>query len=224
MAKQEAQGFKEQFVFVRKETPDEKDKNRLGDLVKKNFSKITGKIGMGFMTKIVNMLQQFDKIFKDGGNLGTFYDKMDRSNLWENDFMRNNDMEIDFLESQKAQQDVNNLYTAEVQTSRFYMDIKLEKPHLLDENNTNDAEKLANLKFMNKIESSQQAPLPTFARILKNQLFLNELRFTDEMAQGLSDYLLAVKGYPSKITKTLCIDNCNMKDGQFAQILKGVQS
>lgn len=103
MAKQEAQGFKEQFVFVRKETPDEKDKNRLGDLVKKNFSKITGKIGMGFMTKIVNMLQQFDKIFKDGGNLGTFYDKMDRSNLWENDFMRNNDMEIDFLESQKAQ-------------------------------------------------------------------------------------------------------------------------
>lgn len=53
---------------------------------------------------------------------------------------------------------------------------------MLDENNTNDAEKLANLKFMNKIESSQQAPLPTFARILKNQLFLNELRFTDEMA------------------------------------------
>ena len=74
---------------------------------------------------------------------------------------------------------------------------------------------------MNQIEKGQQAPLPTFARILKNQLFLSELRFTDEMAQALSDYLVAVKDYPSKITKSFYVDNCNMKDGQLAQILKG---
>lgn len=86
-------------MFIKRETPDiERDKNQLGKLVKKNFQKINKKIDMGFMTKIVNMLKQFETIFKEG-NVGTFYDRMDRANLWENDFMRNNDMEINFLES-----------------------------------------------------------------------------------------------------------------------------
>ena len=44
------------------------------------------------------------------------------------------------------------------------------------------------------------------------------------MAQGLSDYLNAVKGNSQKITKALYVDNCNMKDGQLAQILQGLES
>lgn len=45
-----------------------------------------------------------------------------------------------------------------------------------------------------------------------NQLFLNEIVISDEMAQGLSEYLKAMKSHPDKIAKALFIENCSMRD------------
>lgn len=144
------------------------------------------------MTKMVNMLKQFENIF-GRSDLGVFYKKMNKANLWANDYMRHNDLEINFLDNQKSLNDINTLYVTEVQTTQFYTDLKKEKVHRLEPSQT---EKLANLEFMNKLEKAYQTTLPTFARMVKNQLILSELRFTDEMAQGLADYLQAVKDNP----------------------------
>lgn len=206
--KEEEQGYKEQFVFVRKDTPE--DMKKLATTVKKNFHKVVGqKIDIGFMTKIVNMLKQLELIFQDD-NIGEFYDKFPRDNLWENDFLRHNDMPMDFLDNQKKLFEVNTLYNTEVQIKQFYNDLKREQTHLLEEGQT---QKLANLNFKTTLEKAYQTTLPTFARLIKNQLFLNEVLFTDEMASGLSEYLAAVKIFPDKIAKAFYVDNCNMKDG-----------
>lgn len=42
------------------------------------------------------------------------------------------------------------------------------------------------------------------------------------MSLALSQYLKAIKDSPDKRVKCLSIDNCSMKDAQFAQILEGI--
>ena len=85
-----------------------------------------------------------------------------------------------------------------------------------------DLEKMANLNYLENYTKMKQVPVPTFAHIQKNCLFLNELRFNDEMSLALSQYLKAIKDSPEKRVKCLSIDNCSMKDAQFAQILEGI--
>lgn len=62
---------------------------------------------------------------------------------------------------------------------KYYSDLKMGEPHRLEENS---AEKMANLRYMSQLEKAYQTGLPTFARQDKNELFLSELRFSDEMA------------------------------------------
>ena len=102
------------------------------------------------MTKIGNMLKQFEAIFKDD-NLGEFYVKMNHKNLWENEFYRNFEMDMSFLKSQQELKDVSGLYTKDVQTKQFYAYAKNEKLMMLD---GSQAEKLANLNYMTKLDKA----------------------------------------------------------------------
>ena len=112
--------------------------------------------------------------------------------------------------------DLNNLYTTEVEKMKYYHDLKMGESHNID---NNSAEREANLQFMINLEKSYQVCLPTFARQDKNELFLSELKFSDQMATSLSEYLLAVKPNTSRLIKGLYIYNCNMTDKQLSSIL-----
>lgn len=73
---------------------------------------------------------------------------------------------------------------------KYYRDLKLGEPQSLDEDHVK--EKIAHLQFMSNMEKAYQVSLPTFARQDHNELFLSEVRFTDSMAQSLSQYLTTV--------------------------------
>lgn len=62
------------------------------------------------------------------------------------------------------------------------------------------------------LEKGYQPSLPTFAKMKNHELFLNEIVITNEMAQGLADYIKVTKKFPDKIVKGLIIENCNMRD------------
>ena len=130
--------------------------------------------------------------------VGVFYAKISKNNLWENDYLRDNDIAIEFGDKHKHKKlhDFNSLYNTDVQTRIFYKDIKVKRTHLLEESET---EKMASLNFQNKLERGFQRSLTTFAKMNKNELFLSEIVITDEMAQGLSDYLKDMKSHPDKI-------------------------
>ena len=69
-----------------------------------------------------------------------------------------------------------------------------------------------------------EKPLPTFAKFNQNCLFLSEFRISDNMAEALKSYLIFTKNDPSRIVKKLYIDDCGMRDHQFAEILKGISA
>ena len=131
--KEEKQGYKEHFVFVHdREEIQGGGKKSLKKLLRKNYNKIVDKkMDMALMTKRVNMLKQFETIFGKT-TLGVFYMKKTKANLWANHYMRHNDMEISFLNNQKKLNDVNNLYVSEVQSSKFYTDLKTEQVNRLE--------------------------------------------------------------------------------------------
>lgn len=106
------------------------------------------------------------EIIFDEANIGLFYSKMgNQGNLWKNDYLRINDMDMDFVENTNNLNDVNDLYNTEVQTKQYYVDLKVENPNRLEEGET---EKRANLNFMSKLEKAYQTSLPTFVKIKKN--------------------------------------------------------
>ena len=105
---------------------------------------------------------------------------------------------------------------------KYYSDLKNGESHHSDDEDA--AEKRANLLHMNLLQKAYQVSLPTFASQENNELFLSELHFTDEMAEGLSEYLTAVKMATHRRVKGLSVYNCNMSDKQLALILQGINS
>lgn len=144
----------------------------------------------------------------------TFYQNMATENLWNNDYYRSKDLH--FIH-QKKLHDLNMLYTKEVQTRRFYNQI--EKPHLCDDE---QPEMKTCIQFMTTLQKAFQLSMPTFARITNNQLFLSELNVTKEMAKALSQYLMSMKNNPSAQIRALNINDCKLRDEQFAQILESL--
>ena len=67
-----------------------------------------------------------------------------------------------------------------------------------------------------------EKPLPAFAKFNNNCLFLSEVRISDNMAQALKSYLEVTKNDPLRIARKLYIDDCGMRDHQFATILEGI--
>jgi hypothetical protein len=67
-----------------------------------------------------------------------------------------------------------------------------------------------------------EKPLPTFAKFNQNCLFLSEFRISDNMALALKSYLEFTKLDPARHIRKLYIDDCGMRDHQFAIILDGI--
>ena len=153
MKKQAGKDIKEKFKFmpIIAKSDSIAKKPTFKGLVTKNISQINKKIDIAQMTKIGNMLKQFEAIFKED-NLGEFYVKMNHKNLWENEFYRNFEMDMSFLKSQQELKDVSGLYVKDVQTKQFYADAKNEKLMMLD---GSQAEKLANLNYMTKLDKAK---------------------------------------------------------------------
>lgn len=55
-------------------------------------------------------------------------------------------------------------------------------------------------------------------------MFLSEFRFSDAMADSLRQFFSVKDVLPENIVKKLFIDDCGMKDHQFAAILQGLIS
>ena len=99
----------------------------------------------------------------------------------------------------------------------FYKQAKMGK--ILDDNNK---EATMNQAYFDRCQQLMEKPLPTFAKFNQNCLFLSEFRISDNMAEALKSYLIFTKNDPSRIVKKLYIDDCGMRDHQFAEILKGI--
>lgn len=80
-------------------------------MVTKNFHEIAQKkLKLGFMTKILNLHQQVEKIFQQD-NIDAFYLNLPMDNLWTNEYYRSKDI---LQAHQNKLYDFNMLYTKEV--------------------------------------------------------------------------------------------------------------
>lgn len=206
-----------------------KIKNRLQKLIKKHFfNKTKNKLDLIFVTKLARLQEQFDKIFEHG-NLGEKYDQL-KMNLWANEYLRdvrgklqdiNIDFDINFEKSQHGLMNFEMLFRDEVLKLQFY---RQAKDFVRLDDTEPDKEKIANQNYFKTCIRNREAPLPAFARLYRHCLFLTECRVSETMSKALAEYLRATQSDPQKITKCLFIDDCGMKDGQFAQILQGLES
>jgi len=57
-----------------------------------------------------------------------------------------------------------------------------------------------------------EIPIPAFAKMSKNCLFLSEFGISDCMAEALKAFLQAAKDSPKRQVKRLFIDDCGMRD------------
>lgn len=78
------------------------------------------------------------------------------------------------------------------------------------------------MSYYDTIQTHKEVPLPNFAKLADNQLFLTEFRISDAQAIALRNYLDQTQEMPSRLVKALHIDDCGMTDFQFSQILQGV--
>ena len=109
------------------------------------------------------------------------------------------------------------IFTEADQKMNFYKQAKMGK--ILDSNNQ---EATMNQEYFDRCQKLMEKPLPAFAKFNQNCLFLSEFRISDNMAEALKSYLEFTKGNPAREVKKLYIDDCGMRDHQFAEILRGI--
>ena len=211
---------------------------KLREYVQSNFKKNT--LNMTFLARVVNMQDKLEQIFGEPPSylsfnklnyikmgsiepskytLGLKYNDM-KKNLWNNVYLaeiyRFMDKEgltyeqIDMKE--RPLQDANLLFADKLQNQSFYKNVKRLK-------NQDVPDTFVNHVYFENIQERGEVPLPTFARMTKNCLYLSQILITDSHALALKKFLEASKGLKSNFVKKLYIDDCGMRDEQFTQIL-----
>ena len=129
-----------------------------------------------------------------------------------------------FNETRKPQRDklsLSNMVNDHGLKLEYYDQIKSRHNGQLAINEEGEAEKAARHAFFSSCVKTCKA-MPTFVNIKNNTLFLLQINFTDQMATALRDYLIDTVTVQEKWISKLVIDDCGMKDKQFASILEGI--
>ena len=144
--------------------------------------------------------------------------------MWKNDLVfelqaflktRGVKYEIPFPKTDMEEADEQNqLFSDDVQRLSFYTLAKGGLNH-----DKGDKEDIAAQKYFSKFLEMQELPLPNYAQLKNNCLFLSEFKITDTQASALKHFLINMKSHPKRFVKKLFIDDCGMTDSQFAQIL-----
>ena len=70
-------------------------------------------------------------------------------------------------------------------------------------------------KYFQECMKRQEVPLPNFACLKDDCLFLSQIKIKDTMAEALNSYLAETKEAVDKVF----IDDCGMSNGQLTTIL-----
>ena len=185
---------------------------KVREYVQATFKK--NKLDITFLARVVNMQDKLEQILGEPGTLtiGVKYNEM-KKNLWTNVYLAEMKRFMDkqgstfeqFDTKLRPLQDANLLFADKLQNQSFYKNVKKLKHKDVPDT------------FVNHVyyENSQEAgvvPLPTFARLTKNCLFLSQIRITDTNAISLRKFLEASKNLESNHVKKLFIDDCGMRD------------
>lgn len=145
-------------------------------------------------------------------------------------------MKFGIVDEYKAPNKINELFEKDVQKQRFYKEAKREEHKNYDPKIANQRTLKFVETYVSECRKAIEVPVPHFAQLVGNKLFLTQDNISDGQAAALADLLykagdqkvLVMRNETEvqneRLIQTLVIDDCKLSDSNFAKILDAIKN